>query len=568
MVEVKPLEEARILIVDDEEVILQLLSRILEENGYSVQVARDGNVAFDKIKKDFFNLLITDLKMPKLDGLDVLREIKKVNPFIEVIIITGYPTIESAVEAIKIGAFDFICKPFDLQEINETVNRCLEQQKFAINHIELGELMTLFEISKAIPANTNINFLLERILDSALGIVKAKRGSILLLDEKTQELSIKVARGISEEVIRDTRIKLGEGISGRVSKEGKPVLVMNIDRDPRFQTNNESRYETKSFLSIPLVSKYSYPEGNILGVINITDKISGESFTEREQTLLSVLGGEAVAAIENYRLYSKLQEKIKILEHIVKELDETENMLIQSEKMSAVGQLASGIAHEIRNPLATVLMGVDSLGLSLNENNNEEKKDIEMIKQSVIRANNIIMDLLQFSRTSKLQVQQVKVCKIMDEVVSLIKNRAYLNNVQINRDYKDEDISIDADANMLQQAFFNLCINAIEAMPKGGELTLNIYSIGNLEKKQDEVVIEVIDTGVGIPEEILLKIFNPFFTTKEPGKGTGLGLSIVHMIIERHKGTINVESQLNLGTKFTIKLPMKESSAPKDVDKK
>jgi len=559
MVEVKPSQEARILIVDDEEVILQLLSRILQENGYSVQVARDGNTAFDKIKMDFFNLLITDLKMPKLDGLDVLREIKKVNPYIEVIIITGYPTIESAVEAIKIGAFDFICKPFDLREINETVNRCLERQKFAINHIELGELMTLFEISKAIPANTSLNSLLERILDSALGIVKAKRGSILSLDEKTQELSIKVARGLDEELILNTRIKLGEGIAGKVAKEGRPVLVTDINDDLRFQNSGKSRYETKSFLSIPLVSRYSYPEGNILGVINITDKISGESFTEREQTLLSVLAGQAVAAIENYKLYSNLQEKIKILENTIKELDETESLLIQSEKMAAVGQLASGIAHEIRNPLATILMGMDSLNLSLNEDNDEEKKSIGMIKESVIRANNIIVDLLQFSRTSKLQTHPVKVCKIMDDVVSLIKNRAFLNNVQINRNYKDEDIAIEADANMLQQAFFNLCINAIEAMPKGGQLTLNIYRAGNLKDRQEYAVIEVIDTGVGVPEEILLKIFNPFFTTKEPGKGTGLGLSIVHMIIERHKGTINVESRLNRGTKFTVRLPVKES---------
>jgi signal transduction histidine kinase/CheY-like chemotaxis protein len=560
MPEIKLPEKRKILIVDDEEVIRSLLSRILEEKGYFVEFAEDGNKAFEKIKMDFFNLLITDLKMPKLDGLDILKEIKKVNPFIEVIIVTGYPTIESAVEAIKIGAFDFICKPFDLQEIKETVDRCFEKQKFGINYIELGELMTLFEISKAIPEKTSQSFLLGRILDSALAILKAKKGSILLLDEKTQELSIKVARGLNEELIHNTRIRLGEGIAGSVAKEGKIVLVADADHDSRFQINRESRYETKSFLSLPLISKYSYPEGSVLGVINITDKISGESFTEREQTLLSVLGGEAVAAIENYKLYAKLQDKIGILEHIIKELDETQNLLIQSEKMAAVGQLASGIAHEIRNPLATILMGMDALSLSFNESNIEEKNSVEMIKQSVVRANNIIVDLLQFSRTSQLKAHSVKVGKIMDDVVSLIRNKAFLNNVQINKDYRDGDISIEADANMLQQAFLNLCINAIEAMPNGGQLTLNIYTEQKTEKKENNAVIEVIDTGQGIPEEILLKIFNPFFTTKEPGQGTGLGLSIVHMIIERHKGTINVESRLNSGTKFTVKLPVAESS--------
>lgn len=547
-------EMPRILVIDDEEIIRHLLSRTLGEKGYEIEIAKDGSVALGKIKRNFFNLLIADLKMPKIDGMEVLKEIKKGNPYIEVIIITGYPTIESAVEAIKIGAYDFISKPFDIQEMESTVSRCLEKQKFALNHIELSELMTFFEISKTIIATTSLDSLLELILDAALGIVKVKRGSLLLVDERTKELKIKVARGLSGEVISNTRIKLGEGICGRVVKEKKPVLVTDIEQDSKFQSNNKSQYETNSFLSIPLVSKYL--QENVLGVINITDKISGESFTEREQTLLSVLAGQAVAVIENYKLYSQLQDKIENSNRIIKELNETQNQLIQSEKMAAVGQLAFGIAHEIRNPLGIILVGVEFLkNKVVNKKEEVTRESVKKIKQSIDRANNIIIDLLKFSRASQLELQSVNVCKTMDEVISLIKNHAYLNNVQIKRNYTKKDFRGKADPTMLQQAFFNLCINAIDAMPKGGKLCINVYLGKREEAGRKRVIIEIEDTGKGIPKDKLSKIFEPFFTTKGPGKGTGLGLSIVHLILERHNATIEVESQAGKGTKFIIRLP-------------
>ncbi|MDP3732548.1 MAG: response regulator [Candidatus Omnitrophota bacterium] len=531
-------QRGRILIVDDEEVVRQLLIRTLQEEGYAVDAAEDGIIAFEKIKEIFFNLIITDLKMPKTNGMDVLKEIKRRNPFIEVIIITGYPTIESAVGAIKIGAFDFVCKPFDLQEMLSIVNRCLERQRFNISHIELSELMILCEVGRAITVAANLDLLLNRILDSALKLVKAERGSILLLDEKTKEFSIKVARGISEDAIRNTRMKIGEGICGRVAQEVRPPM-------------------TKSFLSIPLVSRHGLLQEDIIGVINVTGKISGEDFTEREQTLLSVLAGEAAVAIENNKIYIQLQDKIEALKKTISQLHQTQNQLIQTEKMAAVGQLASGIAHEIRNPLGIILGGVEFFENKLAKKKDKvTKESLKKIKQSIGRANNIVVDLLKLSRASQLQMQPVSVCKIMDEAASLINNPAYLNNVKINRNYKQRNTHIKADANMLRQAFFNLFINAIEAMPRGGKLSLSVR-LGERQGTDDtKVVIEIADTGKGVSRDNLSKIFDPFFTTKELGKGTGLGLSIVHLILQRHNATIDVESRLGEGTKFTIRLPI------------
>ncbi|MCX5666852.1 MAG: response regulator [Candidatus Omnitrophica bacterium] len=517
------MEKDKILVVDDEEIIRQLLVRTFKEGPYHVEAVPDAEAALKKIKGDSFNLLITDLKMPRVSGMDILKEVKSVNPYIEVIIITGYPTIELAVEAVKIGAFDFICKPFDLAGMKTTVTKCLEKQKFSINSVKLGELGTLFEISKTISINTDIKSLLARILDSALEIVKAGKGSILLLDENTGELTVRAARGSGEEIMNNTG----------------------------------------PFLSIPLVSKYSGAPGNALGVINITDKISRESFTGREETLLSVLAGQAAVAIENANIYSQLQGKILTLGQTIDRLNQTQNQLFQSEKMAAVGQLAFGIAHEIRNPLGIILGGIEFLEMNLGNKDEINKEIVGKLKESIDRANNIIVDLLKFSRTSKLEAYSVNICALIDEVAALIKNQAYSKDVRIVKNYADSALSVLADPALLRQAFFNLCINAIDSMSKGGELRLNIYSgQGQGAKANKEVIVEIADTGKGIPEDILPRIFEPFFTTKEPGKGTGLGLSIVHLILERHKAAITVESAAGKGTKFTIRLL---SSLPADL---
>jgi len=267
----------------------------------------------------------------------------------------------------------------------------------------------------------------------------------------------------------------------------------------------------------------------------------------------------------------KSEERLKIAYH---KLKETQNQLIQHEKMAAMGRLASGFAHEIRNPLAIILMGIESLSTTLPEKNEIVKKTIEKIKQAVNRANKIIIDTLQFSRMSEFKFESIDICKSLDETIDLIKHKAVLNNIKINRNYPQKHMKVKADKNMLQQVFLNLFMNAMDAMPKGGEIKVKVYDkIANQlgyktgERESDYfkigdkiIVVEIEDTGIGIPKNILSKIFDPFFTTKKVGEGTGLGLSVVHLIIDQHKGIIDVESEVNKGTKFIIMLPLAKNS--------
>jgi PAS domain S-box-containing protein len=256
------------------------------------------------------------------------------------------------------------------------------------------------------------------------------------------------------------------------------------------------------------------------------------------------------------------------LKRAYNELKKTQSQLIQNEKMAAIGRLTSGVAHQIRNPLGIILMGVEYLDNTLSGKDEQCIESIKIIKQAADRANKIIVDILQFSRKTELKFESVDACKLLDDTINLVEHSEKLNNIKINRNYPEEPVQCKADKNTLQQVFINFLDNAVDVMQEGGEIKVNVLykvasKLGNkVGKRTDDyfkigdkiAAVEIEDTGEGIPEDLLPKIFEPFFTTKETGRGTGLGLSLAHLIIDRHKGSIDVKSEVNKGTKFTINL--------------
>ncbi|MCG8431697.1 MAG: response regulator [Candidatus Omnitrophica bacterium] len=536
----------RILIIDDEDVIRQLVKRTLSAKGYLVDDTENGIHAIEKIKRMFYHLVITDLKMPRVNGMDVLQEIKRINPYIEVIIVSGYATIESAVEAIKVGAFDFICKPFDIDELEVIVARCLEKQKASLNNIELNELNTLFEVSRITTAHTSLDALLRMVLDSALKLTGARRGYLVLFEESGEDIGTMVTQGMdAHEVHRELP---------HPEKENKPCA-------PPHSAIPEHLFECFPTISASLERRELYGSPVTVGVLSVSDKIGEGAFSRREKTLLGVVAGQSAAAIENHRLYAQVRDKVHALEKTIRKLHETQDYLIQSEKLSAVGQLAFGIAHEIRNPLGIVLGGVDFMRSRLKPDENDVSDSIDKMKRAIERANAIILSLLKFSRSAQLKVQRLDLNEVLNEVLGLIRNPACVNRVKIICDIEEGEHMVMADPVLLKQAVFNLCINAFEAMPRGGQLRLGLRVEQQNVSGDGSLVIEVTDTGEGMPEKTLSRIFEPFFTTKEPGKGTGLGLSIVHLIVQRHNGTIKAESSRKRGTRFIIRVPSAASGA-------
>jgi two-component system NtrC family sensor kinase len=244
---------------------------------------------------------------------------------------------------------------------------------------------------------------------------------------------------------------------------------------------------------------------------------------------------------------------------MVETLRDTNDQLVQKEKLASLGQLAAGVAHEINNPLGSVLLYADILCRETPPDNTQQREDLTMIIKEATRCKIIVTDLLNFSRQNEVLAQKTDIKALLQELAEELGKKELYAQVRLATELEPTLPLIEADPLQLRQAFVNLMNNAAEAMPSGGELTLRARQGPNA----GFVTVEVQDTGTGISEENMKKIFTPFFTTKPIGKGTGLGLAITYGIVKMHQGQIGVQSQVGRGTTFTITLREKLPSQNK-----
>jgi signal transduction histidine kinase len=244
---------------------------------------------------------------------------------------------------------------------------------------------------------------------------------------------------------------------------------------------------------------------------------------------------------------------------MVETLRTTEQQLIQSEKLASVGQLAAGVAHGINNPLGTILLFSDIMRKEL-PSDDPRRDDVTMIIDEATRCKTIVSDLLNFARQNEVLAQITDVNALLSETIEEITIQPVFDQVRIVSQPDPSLPNIQADPAQLREVFVNLMTNAAEAMVGGGSLTI---TTANAEDEMIKIAFQ--DTGCGIPEQNLSKIFTPFFTTKAIGKGTGLGLAIVYGIIKMHRGQIYVESEVGVGSTFTVTLPVKLPILPAEA---
>jgi two-component system, NtrC family, sensor kinase len=239
--------------------------------------------------------------------------------------------------------------------------------------------------------------------------------------------------------------------------------------------------------------------------------------------------------------------------YVLHQLKTTQNELIQAEKLTSLGQLAASIAHEVNNPLSGVLVYTQLLEKKISSDKFSKETSLNYLSKmesELTRSTRLIRNLLDFARQSPPSLRSVSINDVVDKALELASNSAELQNIEVNKEFGASLPNIMADFDQLQQVCTNLILNAVQAMPQGGKLNLRTSTLGS------SVKIEVQDTGCGISEENMRKLFTPFFTTKVKGKGVGLGLAVAHGIIQRHHGRIEVQSKEGAGTTFTIYLPI------------
>jgi signal transduction histidine kinase len=252
-----------------------------------------------------------------------------------------------------------------------------------------------------------------------------------------------------------------------------------------------------------------------------------------------------------YREIIALNKKLNLS---LENLEKTQKQLMQVEKMNALGQLSAAIAHEINNPLTGVIVYTQLLTKMLNNDslNKEGALDIlNKMESALVSSGKLVRSLLEFARQSTPTLRPITINSVIDQVLALVGHQAQLQKISIVRNEASGLPPVKADFSQLEQVFINLIVNAIQAMPKGGKLTINT-ALANV----DMISVAIQDTGYGIPPENIIKLFTPFFSTKEAVKGVGLGLAISYGIVERHGGRIEVKSEVNKGSTFTVYLPV------------
>jgi two-component system NtrC family sensor kinase len=308
-----------------------------------------------------------------------------------------------------------------------------------------------------------------------------------------------------------------------------------------------------SFVAMTVANKISKP---IRAMADAARKIANGDYSQKVEVASDdetgfLANNFNTMVSELVRAHQELRESAETLERKVEqrttELRAMQAHLIQSEKLAGVGKLAAGVAHEINNPLTCVLTN-SSLILADLPADDPRREDLQAVVDETLRCRKIVKGLLDFARQTKPQKQQLDINKVAEDVVTLVRNQASFQNIAIRTDLDSGIPPVHADADQMRQVVLNIILNAADAMPQGGEIRVRSL----FESKTNQVMLRISDTGPGIPVEIQDKLFEPFFTTKKTG--TGLGLAIAYGIMERHKGSLKIESSVGHGTTIIVTL--------------
>jgi two-component system NtrC family sensor kinase len=543
----------RILIVDDSFEVLSFLAQdVLPYHGYRVASANTGQEGLRKLASEDPDLLLLDLELPDMSGLDILRRVQQDETDIPVILMTAYGSESVAVEAFRLGVRDYIIKPFKTEQVLEVLERTLAETRLRREKAELTgslqrrveELTILSAVGKSVVSLMDIEELLSRIVEAGVYVTQAEEGFLLLVDRVSNDLYLRAGKNLGSEQAQGFRLKVEDSVAGQVVRSGKAVRRggKGTGRDFKVKTG----YLVKSLLHVPLLLR-----GEVIGVLSVDNQDSDVEFTEEHEYLLSTLADYAAISIENATLYEELRKKMH-------DLERSQQELIESSKLAAVGTLAAGVAHEFNNLLAAI-SGHTELGL-VSDDIDEIKRALTVVIQTVDRAKKITSNLLTFARRREPRMELADVVGAVEAPIELVERDLEKSNIVVERRYSEVP-PIVCDTGQISQVCLNLLTNARDAMlPNGGTVTIEVRQDGS------DVLIAFTDTGTGIPDDILDKLFQPFVTTKGPlggGEmaGSGLGLSVSYGIIKNHGGTIEVETELGKGSTFTVRLPI-EGTGP------
>lgn len=520
-----------ILIVDDEPGILQLCERLLGKAGYPTLTASTPNQAVEILSHEPVSLLLADIRMPGMNGFQLMEIARNHHPDLTIILMTGYGTVDVAIEALRHGADSLILKPFEGAELLQSVEKAILDHQRRLDSVRLRILRPLFDTTKLFFSETNqdklwklaLVVLCENLSCNIAGVLQPTEGNFQLIESRGQTLTPETIRQLSE--IRELESNGQEGIKINIRR--------NVPEYPHSLIQALTQNSIQSLLIAPVNFK-----GNKFLLLTTRNE-SQSPFQEADLEMLVILARQVAAAMENARLYTELSASLASLE-------KSQKALIQAEKLAAAGRLTASIAHEINNPLQSLSSCLDLAGRS-ELPIDVRQKYLEVAQKELERLMITVQHMLDLYRPKAREKQWINLIEIIDHVLTLFESQLREHQIQVHTHYAESIPGLLAIKDQIQQVILNLLLNSVEAMPGGGEIF--IEASGN--KDNVEVIIE--DTGSGISDAERSRIFEPFVSTKP--NGTGLGLAVSYGIVQAHGGSLELLTNHGRGARFRIVLP-------------
>jgi signal transduction histidine kinase len=434
------------------------------------------------------------------------------------------------------------------EEIGRLIGGAIEDANLNSQlHQQRDLLRALYDVSTHLATSLDLKWVLSRVLDLSITATEARGGSVFLLPSAGPNMPRVLRRNLEpSEADRVISTVMDRGLAGWVVGNKKGAIVADTSADPRWFSFTDEESPPGSVLAVPLMA-----DGQVLGVMTL-DHPQTNRFQERHLVLITAISHQASTAVEKARLYNELSIMADVLEERVeertRELKETQEQLIHAEKLAALGELAAGVAHEVNNPLHVLQAYVDYIASRVPANDPVQEM-LDPMRNSLESIAHLTAQLRDFSRPAMGERKPLCINDVLGRVLKLASKELMHSKVTVRESFAPNLQPVLGDTRQLEQVFLNLMLNARDAMPGGGVLSVSTDSDAK------DVRVRFIDTGLGIPVDDLLRIFEPYFTTKED-RGTGLGLAICQRIVSQHGGRISVESELGKGAVFTIQLPV------------
>lgn len=518
---------------------------VLEPNGYRLLSAPNGVTALNMALSQPIDLLISDLALADMSGLELLESLKNAGKPLPVILTDRQKSPDNALNAFRLGAKDYLSKPFTIEDMTLAIERALTEARLRQERTQVVEMiqqtnqqldvktreLRVFQtIGHAISSSFDLDEILARIVEAAVSLSEAEEGAIMLLDAHG-DLYLRASRGQDTPVEGEQKLKIQDSIAGQVVRTGEPIIIGGQDQYEAFKV--KTRYFVKALVNIPIKAK-----NRVLGVLSVNNKLSSTPFNNYHLELLTTLADYVAIAVENVPDLPGTS-----LLPVAPAAAEASRLPAPADLPAALKHLATGIAHEFSAPVNNILAQTELMA----QKDQTLTPHLAQINQEILKCRQIISHLLSYAAYEPPEKQTVDLNRVIDSALEKLKNSIIAAHIQVTRNNDPKPCRLSADPAQMEQAFLYILQNAIDNAPAQGKLKIVTRATG------DKVQVIITASGQLPPLAAAGRTVDPFHTSAR--HQYGIDFSIAYGIIESHHGSIEIDTIAGDRTSYAIRLP-------------